>query len=210
VLAVERRAVDRSFHGNRRAYVRALSLHHATVGIAREVIRDELRRRAIAAMLRRSGNETTLEWTDDRESRAADNLICLHDDLPGTGDFPASDRRDLGVVPLPASLPFLFRDREAPAAPSVPTAAAENGFVTLTWPYGREADLAGYQVFRAASAGGPYTRLAAGILPRPSYVDRTAPPESHFFYVVRAVDSSGNVSRPSAPVSPGDTPGPHR
>jgi hypothetical protein len=77
--------------------------------------------------------------------------------------------------------------------------------VSLAWRYGREPDLAGYEVFRAASAGGPYT-LGAGLLPRPAFVDAASAVPS--FYVVRAVDTSGNVSRPSRAVSA--SPAPHQ
>jgi hypothetical protein len=208
VLAVERAAIGRRFHGSRAAYLRALARRHATVAIARDVIRDELRRRAIARKLAASGStETTLQWTDDRESRAADTAVCLHDDLPGTGSFPVSDAREIGVVPLPARLPFVFRDRVAPKAPAAPTATAPPGQVALAWAYGREADLAGYEVFRGASSTGPFVRLGGRtLLARPAFVDTTARAGTPSYYVVRAVDSSGNVSRASPPVA--GTPGP--
>ena len=199
VLAVERRAVARSFHGNRAAYVRALSRRGATLAVARGVIRDELRRRAIAAKL--AGGETTLQWTDDREARAVDTAICRNDDLPGSGNFPSSDARDIGVVPLPALLPFLFRDATPPAAPAVPTSTASAGTVSLAWAYGAEPDLAGYEVFRAPASGGPYTKLTATLLARPAFADASAPPGAPSFYVVRAVDTSGNESAPSVEVS---------
>jgi hypothetical protein len=83
VLTVERKAIARGFHGDRRAYLRALARRHATVGLARGVIRDELRRRAIAARLGSTGS--TLAWTNDRESAAAANAICRGDDLPVPG-----------------------------------------------------------------------------------------------------------------------------
>jgi hypothetical protein len=44
VLAAEREVVRRAFHGSRSAYVAALRQAHATVGIARAVLGDELRR----------------------------------------------------------------------------------------------------------------------------------------------------------------------
>src|SRR5207247_2373478 len=82
-------------------------------------IRDELRRRTIASMLTaRRAPETTLQWTDDRESRAADAVTCLHDDLPGSGNFPQSDAREIGVVPLLSLLPFLLADHAPPAPPA--------------------------------------------------------------------------------------------
>jgi hypothetical protein len=207
MLAVERRAIAAVFHGSRDAYMHALAQRHASLAIARNVIRDQLRRFAIAQMLRKSGSGvTTLQWIDDRESALANSAICLHDSLPGTGNFPASDARDIGVVSLPALLPFLFRDKTPPAAPAQPTAGSAPGQVTLTWPYGREPDLAGYEVFRAAAPGGPYQEVSGPApLARAAFVDTTAAVSQPSYYVVRSLDSSGNVGPPSAPAS--GTPG---
>jgi hypothetical protein len=199
VLAVERRAIARTFNGKRRAYLRALSKRHATLGVARGLIRDELRRRAIA---RRVGaTQAPLAWMNDREATLAATATCLRDDLPGYGDFPASDALDVGVVPLLSRLRFLFGDRTPPAAPASTAAAPAKGAVSLTWADGREPDLAGYAVFRSPTSGGPYTRLNAMLLARPAFTDRSAPAGVPSYYMVRAVDSSGNASAPSAEAS---------
>jgi hypothetical protein len=203
VLAVEQRAIETSFHGSKAGYLHALARQHATPAIARDVIRDQLRRFAIAWQLRKDGSDqTTLQWTDDRESTLANSAICLHDNLPGTGNFPTSDAREIGVVPLPALFPFLFRDKTPPAAPAQPTTTAAPGQISLAWPYGREPDLAGYEVFRATAPGGPYQQLnGPAALARPAFVDTTAAPGQPNYYVVRSLDSSGNVSAPSPPTS---------
>jgi len=199
ILAVERKAIARRFHGKRAAYLRALARRHATVAVARRVIRDELRRRALAARLGPAAS--TLAWTTDKESAAAATATCRRDDLPGYGDFPASDALDVGVVPLPSFLPFLFADRTKPATPAGLAAAPAAGVVTLTWNDGREPDLAGYAVYRSATTGGPYVRIGTPLLARPAFTDRSAPAGVASFYVVRAVDSSENVSVRSAEVS---------
>jgi hypothetical protein len=200
VLAVEKRAIARTFHGNRRAYLRALAKRHATLGVARSLIRDELRRRAIAATPAAAG--APLAFMNERESTLAATATCVRDDLPGYGDFPASNVLDVGVVPLLAKLRFLFADRTPPAAPTGLAAAQATGSVTLTWADGKEPDLAGYAVFRSATSGGPYTRLNTMLLlARAGFIDRTAPAGAPSYYVVRAVDSSDNPSAPSAEVS---------
>ncbi len=206
VLSVETGAIRRSFGGSRQAYLQALAGDHATLTMAREVIRDELRRQAIASLLMaKSVPQAPLEWTEARQSKALTTAICRKDDLPGNGDFPRSDLRDIGAVPLAAKLPFLFDDRTPPAAPTPPTATPAVtpavGSVTLAWSFGREADLAGYEVFRASTPGGPYTKLTTMLLPHPTFVDRTALPGVPSYYVVRAVDTSLNESDPSAEVS---------
>jgi hypothetical protein len=211
VLEIERSVVAQAFHGSQVAYLRALARRSAKLEIARGVIRDELRRRAIASMLAGTGSsETTLQWTDDYEASVIDGAICRQDDLPGTGNFPASNAREIGVVPLPALLRFLFADVTPPATPPTPSATAGLGAVSLAWAYSPEPDVAGYRVFRSAASGGPYTRvsetltytsLGETLLPRPAFVDVTAPLGQTSYYIVRAVDTSGNASAPSVEVA---------
>jgi hypothetical protein len=201
VLAVERRAIARKFHGSRRAYLEALTRVHASLAVARDVIRDELRRRAIGQKLASSGSsQSVLEWTATREAAAVDTAICLRDQLPGDGDFPISENREVGVVPVLQKLPFLFSDKVAPAAPSSPNVTVGGpGVLALAWTYGPEPDLAGYRVYRSATAGGPYQPIGS-FLDRPGLVDATALRGTPSYYVVRAVDTSGNLSAPSAEV----------
>jgi hypothetical protein len=207
VLAAEQRAVQLRFGGDRSAYLRALTARHATLGIAREIIRDELRRQALAASLAAGGSgQTTLEWEADRESAAAATAICRDDDLPGVGNFPVTDAREIGVVQLPSLLPFLLDDRSAPAAPAGPTATAGTQGVTLSWQPGPEADLAGYVVERAAFAGGTFLPIT-GLLDRPTFVDPVPSTEPPSAYEIVAVDTSGNVSPPSAQVVAAAIPG---
>ena len=115
--------------------------------------------------------------------------------LPGSGTFPTSDARDIGVVPLPALLPFLFADRKPPAAPAAPIVTVSAAGVTVTWTAGAEPDLAGYDVIR--SVNGIAGVLNPVPLQRLSYVDRTLPKGATATYVIRAVDSSGNLSAAS-------------
>jgi hypothetical protein len=202
VLGVESAAIRQSFGGSRPAYLNALAQAHATLTMAREVIRDELRRQAIAAMLAAKGApEAPLEWTEARQTRALTTAICRKDELPGSGDFPRSDLRDIGAVPLAAKLPSLLGDVTAPAPPSTPTATPASKTVTLAWTFGPEADLAGYLVFRSPTPGGPYTPLTTVPVQHPAFVDRTAPPGAPSYYVVRAVDTSLNQSDPSPEIT---------
>jgi hypothetical protein len=200
VTSAEQTTIAR-FRGGQRGYLEALTRSHATRAVARGVIRDELGRRAAAQKLASSGGgESTLEWTAEHEASAVATAICLHDDLPGGGDFPVSENREVGVVPVLARLRFLFADRTAPAAPSTPTAASGGpGIVALTWSYGAEPDLAGYRVYRSTTSGGPYQPVGP-FLDRPAFVDATVPRGAAVYYVVRAFDTSGNASAPSVEV----------
>jgi hypothetical protein len=196
VAKIEQAATAR-FRGGRRGFLEALTRDHATEVLAREVIRDELGRRALAAKLASSG-EAALQWEAEHEASAVDTAICLHDELPGSGDFPISEHREVGVVPVLQKLPFLFSDRTPPAAPSTPAVtSAGGGVVSLSWTYGSEPDLAGYRVYRSPTSGGPYQAVGP-FLDRPAFLDTTAPPGTTVYYTVRAFDTSGNASTPTA------------
>jgi hypothetical protein len=202
VLKLESSAIARVFHGNRRGYLGALTRSHATLAVTREVMRDELLRRTLAAKLVTSGaGEGTLQWTAEHEASAVATAICLHDELPGSGDFPISENREVGVVPVLRKLPFLFSDRTAPAPPSTPAVApAAAGIVSLSWSYGAEPDLAGYRMYRSSTSGIGYQPVGP-FLDRPAFVDPTAPRGTTAYYVVRAFDTSGNAGAASAEVA---------
>jgi hypothetical protein len=199
IVNAERQVIRSVFKGSRKAYVRALQRRRATVEIARGILADELRRRRIA---KQSAGQPGLVWAADVTTAAASTATCLRDELPGYGDFPRSNTLDIDVVPLPSFLPFLLRDRRAPAAPQAVVATREaGGAVLLDWSDGREVDHAGYDVYRAATPGGPYTKLTATRLVRSTYRDAAAPLGAVQFYVVRAADTSRNVSAPSSEAS---------
>jgi hypothetical protein len=204
VLTVEDQAVRRVFHGNRRGYLEALTRSHATLDVARRVIRSELERRALATKLLASGaGQSALQWTAEHEASAVATAICLHDKLPGSGDFPVSENREVGVVPVLERLPYLFGDRQAPTAPAVAVIPGP-GNVRLAWAYGAEPDLAGYRVYRSSTSGGPYQPIGP-FVDRPAFLDASVPSGTIAYYVVRAFDTSGNMSEPSTevPASPG-------
>jgi len=191
VLAVEARAVSVAFKGNRKAYERALTQRGANDEIARGVIADELRRRALATSVAGTPR-TAFDVIAAQESTAVDNAICLGDELPGTGQpLALGNARDVGTVPLASALPFLFRDRTAPVAPSAPAATRTGKTVTLTWQSDRAADLAGYEVFRTAP-GAATERVGAGLVGRSTFADTGS--VAGTTYAIRAVDTSGNLS----------------
>jgi hypothetical protein len=209
VLRAEQQMIRRVFKGSRKAYLRALQKRKITVAVARGIITDNLRQRRIAAMLAAEGDDqTTLVWSSDLEAAAVDAVTCLRDVLPGTGNFPASNAREVGAVPLPSYLPWLLGDRTAPAAPGAPTAAVAEGTVVLDWPDGAEADLIGYHVYRATAAGGPYTRLTTAPIVRSTYTDSAVPAGTTPYYVVRAMDTTKNLSAPSPEGTPPPAPPP--
>ncbi len=58
----------------------------------------------------------------------------------------------------------------------------------LSW--NPEANVGGYNIYRSATSGGPYTQIA-GPVPNPTYVDYAVNPQQVWYYVVTALNSSG-------------------
>ena len=92
----------------------------------------------------------------------------------------------------------------APAAPTNLTATPGNAVVTLTWTASTGAT--GYNVKRATTSGGPYTQLAA-----PSsngYTDSSVVNGTTYYYVVSAVNSTGESANSAQVVAVPNPPPP--
>ncbi|GGL95159.1 hypothetical protein GCM10011594_13590 [Nakamurella endophytica] len=99
-----------------------------------------------------------------------------------------------------SAIEILPADTTAPAQVTGVTATGAATGNTLTWTARTESDLAGYNVYRATSATGTYTKVA-GPVTGTTYQDTTAPTGAASYYQVTAIDRSGNESVRSATVS---------
>jgi lysophospholipase L1-like esterase len=89
-------------------------------------------------------------------------------------------------------------DTTAPADPiGLGATVVDSRTVDLDWANNGESDLAGYNVYRSASSGGPYTKLNGALVGSSQYTDANAPSDATSFYQVTAVDTSDNESGPS-------------
>ena len=182
VIAFENRVIATVFHGNARAYDRALAKRHADRKLARGIIADGLRLDAL-----------TFDQRAQLLLTAASNAICAKDDLPGAGrPLAVSNDRDIAAPQLNALLPFLFRDRTAPATPAAPTVTRTGTLNTVTWTSGAEHDLAGYDVFRDGAKVTTFRPTGTTTV-----YDVGAPAGAT--YTVQAIDTSGNRSPMSPP-----------
>lgn len=92
-------------------------------------------------------------------------------------------------------------DVTAPEKPFIKSVQIVNNRVVLEWTPNVDADLAGYHVYRSDSVKVPkfqrvnQNMLAAQIT---KYTDRNVLPDKNYFYYLVALDSSGNLSLPSA------------
>lgn len=205
VLAAEQRVIDREFSGARVAYIQALASRGASIAVARGVLGDVIRRAHIRSMLsggalKAPAATTPLTWSADTASAEADTATCRGDVLPGFGDFPASNAREVSPTPLLRALPFLGADNVPPGAPN-PLKVTGGSVVTLDWADARAPDVVGYVVLRKVSADAPFVRLNRLWLTRSTFADRSVEPDSRPIYAVRAVDTSGNVGPASTEVA---------
>jgi hypothetical protein len=79
-----------------------------------------------------------------------------------------------------------------PVAPASLTATAGIGHVNLNWDNNIESDLAGYDIYRSQTAGGPYTLIQN--VTTSVYLDNTVDNGTRYYYAVIAKDTSGNMS----------------
>jgi hypothetical protein len=92
-------------------------------------------------------------------------------------------------------------DTAAPAAPTGLKAVARLGRVELAWSDASEGDLDGYDVFRATSPAGPFTRVNASRLSASAYTDTSVTGGTAYVYAVSASDKANNRSSISAQAS---------
>jgi Ca-dependent carbohydrate-binding module xylan-binding/Lysyl oxidase/Fibronectin type III domain len=116
-------------------------------------------------------------------------------------DFRTSSTCDRNLRPDKVTLVYsTSTDATPPAPPTGVTATAGTGTVSLSWSANTEPDLAGYNVYRSTASGGPYTKVNASLLTTRSYSDSGLTNGTTYYYVVKAVDTTGNVSNPSSQV----------
>jgi len=104
-------------------------------------------------------------------------------------------------VQASATLPI---DTTPPAAPTGLTSSIDYGsmnYVLLQWNNNAETDLAGYDIYRSNSQGGPYGKINPSLVTASYYIDYTVAPASAYYYVIKAVDESSNASGYSNEVS---------
>jgi hypothetical protein len=91
-------------------------------------------------------------------------------------------------------------DTTAPPVVTGVTATGSVSGITLGWTASTATDLAGYNLYRSATAGGTYSKVNAALLTATGY-NHTAAPEGVSYYRVTAVDKSGNESVVSTTVN---------
>jgi poly(3-hydroxybutyrate) depolymerase/chitodextrinase len=85
-----------------------------------------------------------------------------------------------------------------PAPTNVKIDAVDAASVTLSWT--APAEVAGFDVLRAATSGGPYAKVNASLVTATSFTDSRLTASTTYFYVVKSKDARGGSSGPSMEV----------
>ncbi len=109
----------------------------------------------------------------------------------------ATPANESGASTTPGATPLPTPDTTAPNAPTQLQAEVDDDDVTLTWTASTSGDTAGYEVFRADTAGGTPTKISSAGLTATTFTDSDRPRGSTAYYTVRALDTASNQSVPS-------------
>jgi len=105
----------------------------------------------------------------------------------------------------------IYLDTTPPVPPVGLSATAGDTVADLSWIVNTEQDLAGYNIYRSETQGGPYTKVNSIFITQNFYHDISLTNGTAYYYVITAQDALGHNSSNSGeisvtPVSPDITP----
>ena len=125
-------------------------------------------------------------------------------DLNGDGavnvvDVQLATNMDLKLVSCPVDLDggvcnATLVNQVVNAALGQACAATISHSASLAWTASTSPNIAGYNVYRSSTSGGPYTQLNSGLVTTTSYADGNVVAGQAYYYVTTAVDTSNNQS----------------
>jgi hypothetical protein len=116
--------------------------------------------------------------------------------------IPSSKRMATGVATFLAVLLCVLWACVTSGMTSRPTFGqkSKRHSVTLTWKASKSA-VKGYNIYRGASSGGPYTRINSEVIPGLTYIDQNVPGGTTYYYVARSVDADDRESANSTEIT---------
>ena len=137
-------------------------------------------------------NKEPLRTNAYKDTTAANDKTYFY--IVRSVDSPARPWRE---SPDSSEVSATSRDKTAPLRPEGLTVVPGVNRAFLTWNENKERDLAGYHVYRSIKSGKNYERLTDRPVKRTTYSDETVKAVTAYYYIVTAVDQSGNESPPS-------------
>ncbi len=131
--------------------------------------------------------EGNFDWTDDSGDGIHEPLL----DVKNTEVF-APATVDGTSVPSDTTPP----DAPTGLTVSAPSVGGEDGKLELNWDDNDDSDgdLAGYNIYRSTTSGSGYSQINSSLLESSSYIDSALVDGTTYYYVVNALDTSGNSS----------------
>jgi len=129
-----------------------------------------------------------------------DNLIdkTSHEDInlhDGEYNYQVTAVDYYGFESLPSDgIKTIIGDVIPPSAPLNLTATVSGTDIILNWATNSEPDLAGYNIYRSTTSGGPYIKINSSPISSTSYPDTGLASGFAYYYVVVAVDYANNES----------------
>lgn len=96
------------------------------------------------------------------------------------------------------------KDTYPPSAPTAISLAASSGRISIFFPNNPEKDIAGYLIYRTTNQTltlKDWTKITSEIFTRTTFQDTNVTIGTRYFYYIIAVDSNGNISKPSEIIS---------
>jgi fibronectin type 3 domain-containing protein len=130
------------------------------------------------------------EWVDEGAETGKTYTYLVQKIVPAGAKTAESELSEPATITVKDTFP--------PAAPTGLRGVGGTTSIELTWERNREADLAGYRIYRAVGDG-PFEKAGEAALP--AYSDRAVEAGKAYRYRVTAVDASGNESERSGEVA---------
>jgi len=121
---------------------------------------------------------------------------------PSAADVQAAIEMALGVRPCPSTINIagpgvcnaVMVQRVTNSSLGKPCSTPTTHGVSLTWVASASANVAGYNIYRATTPGGPYTRVNSSLVAAITYDDIAVSAGVTYYYVVTTLDTSNGES----------------
>ena len=135
------------------------------------------------------GREIEVEVKEKQPTGTPTPLVTFPPEEPTPTPTPTPTPEPT-VEPTPTPTPDVTAPGQVTGVTAGPT--GDPGEVVVTWYVSPEPDLAGYNIYRSTTSGGPYDVFVKFVPAGSTAFIETGVPSGTYYYIVRAEDTSGN------------------